>query len=457
MTTLEKLLKASAVKIPKDSDEKLEARIESLKGVQYSDNNKTPKLDYGLGDLVKFTGTHEEDGTLTDSENVNIGDLVIITGFDKENSAFKIAKYDTKNKLLYKELMYADEIELVESYIKKETVEEVEEITEVKASVKKETTKPTKKTEAKKETKEKTKVNPIVEAVIEEPEAKKPAKKITPKTGKKKAVNVKEIEASEVEETLEEEIIEVELEDEFLEAKISYDDLLPKGDIHEKIRFMNSQGSSFAYELGKKLHEVNVKKLYLEKDLSSFQQYCDTIGLTYNIAIKRVQVYKAIVKLGLTKEQFEKIGYYRFREGINYLTKENLDEALAFIEKSNPSGEDFKIHLKESTIESETQKIAKISLALFNDEVEVLERAIELSIAEEPVEEALDQKRKRSIALVNICSQFLQFKNSNSTLESDLEFLNQRYGLNLTLENIKQLEELQITEKDEKALEAALV
>jgi hypothetical protein len=105
MTTLEKLLKASAIKIPKDSQGKLEERIESLKGVQYSDNNKKPKLDYGLGDLVKFTGTHEEDGTLTDSENVSIGDLVIITGFDKENSAFKIAKYDTKNKLLYKELM----------------------------------------------------------------------------------------------------------------------------------------------------------------------------------------------------------------------------------------------------------------------------------------------------------------------------------------------------------------
>jgi len=450
MTKLNKLLKESGLKIPKDSQEKLEERLVELNNIEYQ-NGENPKLDYSYGDLVKFLGSFDEEGNRIDSEDYSIGDLIIINGFDKEESKFKTVKYDSKNKITYRQTVYADEIELVEEY------------SSIISEEKESKTKATSKKESKVKAKEETSLEETV-VEVEKTEAKKPAKKITQKTGKEKAVNAEEKKSTKkvkAEEIFEEDIIEDSTQEEdFVESKISYDDLTPKGDIHEKIKFMNNQGSNLALELGKRLYEVQSKKLFLETGAASFQDYCDKqIGLTYNIAIKRVQVYKAVAKLGLTKEQFEKIGYYRFREGLNFITKENLNEALEFIEKSNPSGEDFKIYLKEAVTETETQKIAKISLALFNDEVSVLEEAINVSLAEEPVEESLDQKRKRSIALVNICQQFLQFKNSSSTLENDLEFLNQRYGLTLSLEKIQKIDELseeESEEENEKELTAAL-
>jgi hypothetical protein len=454
MTKLNKILKDSGLKIPKDSQDKLEERLVALNNIQYQEN-ENPKLDYGYGDLVKFVGSFDEEGNRIDSDDYVIGDLIIINGFDKEEAKFKTVKYDSKSKIAYRQTVYADEIELEEVYsaVVEEEKEELKKESKAKATTKK-------------ESKVKTKENPVEEvtAEVEETEAKKPAKKITPKTGKEKALNAEEKKSTKkakAEDIFEEDIIEDSTqEDDFAESIISYDDLTPKGDIHEKIKFMNNQGSNLALELGKRLYEVQSKKLFLETGTASFQEYCDKkIGLTYNIAIKRVQVYKAVAKLGLTKEQFEKIGYYRFREGLNFITKENLNEALEFIEKSNPSGEDFKIYLKEAVTETDTQKIAKISLALFNDEVSVLEEAINVSLAEEPVEESLDQKRKRSIALVNICQQFLQFKNSSSSLEADLQFLNDRYGLTLSLEKIQKIDELlqdEPEEANEKELTAAL-
>lgn len=399
-----------------------------------------PSIDYRAGDRALFVAY--QDGYTPESDELVIpeGNEILLTEYDPNdgNPNWKAVTIIDNN--LEEINIYYDEITTIADdaegiYVELQDEEEPQtEETEIETE------------NIEEQTEEK-----------EEPaEAKKEPKKITPKKGRKKAVNAEEKKEEAVEfkdkpakrkgrpekqapSTIMEDINKAEAEIKATSLKeqqtaedIKFSDLddISCDQLIKMYNGLETNISAGIYESTRILACIKYKQLYLEKGFDTFEDFCRSgaVDVRYPTAMCRIKVYTRCEERGITKETFCEVGYTFLREKFAYLTDDESVEKLLDIKRrcSSNSEIDREIRtvLTKGVEEKEEKESVFMRFSYHNQEGEYIKEALK------EIKEAKDDVgMSDSEALYQLVQELTMYKNASTTIQDDLEYLSTKADL----------------------------
>lgn len=216
----------------------------------------------------------------------------------------------------------------------------------------------------------------------------------------------------------------------------SVQSLLAEKDALEAAKELVNRSEETDFTLGGVLAHIQREGIHQTLGYSGkrgFEDYIEQeLGVKYRKAMYLIRIYTHFNALGIDEGKLAAMGWSKAKELVGVATKENFDELAEYAQ--NNTRDALIEHIKSSYVTagdgSEAEPKAKLTrwtFSLFDDQNTTVNRAIEAA----KIQASTDNI---SQALEYICAEWsLMSENQQTTLEEQIELLQARYNVTLTV------------------------
>lgn len=205
-------------------------------------------------------------------------------------------------------------------------------------------------------------------------------------------------------------------------------------DCRERILSAQTAISDNFYELADALAEADTQKYHVQWGFESFEQFCNAeLDLGYRKARYLIEVNKAIVAAGLTKEAVTHIGWTKLKEIAAPIQKdpESAGKWLKEAEKKTTKELIDAVRLSKGT--PPKPDVLRVSAKFDAEGGKIVSDALSVAYGDINQEDV-------NAALLHICSEWLTFKGAGgetATAEDYAKFIETRFAVKVTLEELE--------------------
>lgn len=212
--------------------------------------------------------------------------------------------------------------------------------------------------------------------------------------------------------------------------------------IHTLVRDRIEDVSKAYYDLGELFYKIFDSSAYEELGYvgqGAFAKYCtEELGYNHDSALERVRIYKTFYELGITKEELEDISFSKALKLVPIINHDNKQYWLDLAKKltvkelraeiKNLVGNIAKAEQTDMDMSVQDRTLTIIKFKFADSDADFVQKALS------EADQHYDCGGNLNLAFKHLLQDYATvFHNKNITLENALAIINDRHGVNVTL------------------------